>query len=53
LAGFQVIVHTRITGEGLDMDMLELWTLRADFIVACQPFYFDAGLAARTAREAL
>jgi uncharacterized protein len=48
-----VAVLARMRGRGLDMDLLELWQVRHGRIVSCQPFYFDAGLAARTAQENL
>ena len=44
-----VVVQTRLTGEGLDMPMLELWTVSGGRIVRCQPFYFDTAAAARSA----
>jgi uncharacterized protein len=47
----EVAVHVSLTGQGLAMDMMELWTVRDDKIVRCQPFYFDAAVAARTAEE--
>jgi uncharacterized protein len=49
----RVGVLARMRGRGLDMDLLELWHVRDGRIVTCQPFYFDAGLAARSAQENL
>ena len=46
-----VVVKTRLQGRGLDMPMLELWTVRDDVVAACQPFYFDTAVAAATAKE--
>jgi uncharacterized protein len=47
----QVAVLASLNGEALDMDMIELWTVVGDRIARCQPFYFDAAAAARTAKD--
>jgi len=47
----QVAVLTSLTGDGLDMDMMELWTVAADRITRCQPLYFDTAAAAPSAKE--
>jgi len=47
----EVAVVVQLTGDGLDMPMIELWTVSGDRITRCQPFYFDTGAAARTARD--
>lgn len=46
----RVVVVTQLSGQGLHMPMLELWTVRDGLVTQCQPFYFDTAAAARTAR---
>ena len=46
----RVVVLTELSGEGLQMPMLELWTVRGGRVAGCQPFYFDTAAAARTAK---
>jgi uncharacterized protein len=50
--GERVAVLAQLRGDGLAMDMLELWTVREGRVVACQPFYFDTAAAASAARRA-
>lgn len=47
----QVAVLTRLSGDGIDMDMIELWTVAANRITRCQPFYFDTAIAVQSAKE--
>lgn len=47
----QVAVLTRLSGDGNDMDMMELWTVVANRITRCQPFYFDTAAAVHSAKE--
>jgi uncharacterized protein len=47
----QVAVLTRLSGDGIDMDMMELWTVVANRITRCQPFYFDTAAAVQSAKE--
>jgi uncharacterized protein len=42
----RVGVWARLKGEGLDMEMMEMWVVRGGLIRACQPFYFDTAIAA-------
>lgn len=44
-----VVVTTQLTGQGLDMPMLELWTVIQGKVARCQPFYFDTKIAAQGA----
>lgn len=46
----RVVVLTELSGRGLGMPMLELWTVRGGRIKQCQPFYFDSAAAARGAQ---
>lgn len=41
----QVVVLTELSGQGLQMPMLELWTLSSGRVARCQPFYFDTARA--------
>jgi uncharacterized protein len=51
--GERVVVQTELAGKGLQMPMLELWTVRNERIVRCQPFYFDTVVAAASASNSL
>jgi uncharacterized protein len=48
----RVVVLTELSGQGLGMPMMELWTLHGGKVVRCQPFYFDSAAAARGAVRA-
>jgi ketosteroid isomerase-like protein len=41
----RVVVLTEFSGRGLEMPMLELWTVQGGKIKQCQPFYFDTAAA--------
>lgn len=41
----RVVVLTDLSGRGLEMPMLELWTVEGGEIKQCQPFYFDTAAA--------
>jgi ketosteroid isomerase-like protein len=45
----RVVVQTHLSGRGLDMPMLKLWTVRDGRVQRCQPFYFDTAVAAAQA----
>jgi uncharacterized protein len=37
----RVVVWARLSGQGLAMQMMEMWVVRDSLVRACQPFYFD------------
>jgi uncharacterized protein len=41
----RVVVWARLKGQGLDMEMMEMWVVRSGLVTACQPFYFDTAAA--------
>lgn len=45
----RVVVVTELSGQGLCMPMLELWTVQQGLVRKCQPFYFDTAEASRSA----
>lgn len=51
--GEQVVAHLRLTGRSratgkpVDMQILELWTIREGKVVSLVPYYFDAGEVGR------
>lgn len=47
----KVAVLTSLTGNGLNMNMMELWTVFSNRITRCQPFYFDTAAAVQTAQD--
>lgn len=49
--GDRVAVLVSLSASGFAMDMIELWTVIDGKITRCQPFYFDAAAAARTAKD--
>ena len=47
VAKLRLTARSRATGRPVDMQILELWTIRDGKVVSLVPFYFDAGEVAR------